>query len=87
MSPEIYDLEATLHKTVTSKEGEGDLVGSVDAVDDTSVLVSSEGARTHYRIPKHMVAGYDGHSVSLKMEKREIERFKDDRGEGFERVK
>lgn len=53
MSPEIYDWEATLHKMVTSKEG--DLVGNVDAVDDTSVLVSTEGARTHYKIPKHMV--------------------------------
>jgi hypothetical protein len=85
MSPEIYDWEATLHKSVTSKEG--DLVGSVDAVDDTSVLVSTEGARTHYKIPEHMVEGYDGHSVSLKIEKREIERFKDDKGEGFERIK
>lgn len=48
-SPEIYDWEATLHKLVTSSEG--DLVGNVDAVDDTDVLVSTEGARTHYRIP------------------------------------
>ena len=85
MSPEIYDWEATLHKMVTSKEG--DLVGSVDAVDDTSVLVSTEGSRTHYRIPKHIVEGYDGHSVSLKVEKRELERFKDNLGEGFEKVK
>jgi hypothetical protein len=34
-----------------------------------------------------MVEGYDGHAVSLKLEKREIEDFKDDRAEGFERVK
>ena len=53
MSPEIYDWEATLHKLVTSSEG--DLVGNVDAVDDTNVIVSTEGARTHYRIPKHQV--------------------------------
>lgn len=64
MSPEIYDWEATLHKLVTSSEG--DLVGNVDAVDDTNILVSTEGARTHYRIPKHIVEGFDGHSVSLK---------------------
>ena len=85
MTPEIYDWEAILHKIVTSKEG--DLVGNVDAVDDTSVLVSTEGGRTHYKIPKLMVEGYDGHAVSLKLEKREIEDFKDDRAEGFERVK
>ncbi len=35
MTPEIYDWEATLHKMVTSKTG--DLVGNVDAVDDTSL--------------------------------------------------
>ena len=85
MSPEIYDWEATLHKLVTSSEG--DLVGNVDAVDDTNVLVSTEGARTHYRIPKHIVEGLDGHSVSLKVQKRELERFKEDQGEGFGKVK
>ena len=51
---------------VTSSEG--DLVGNVDAVDDTDVLVSTEGARTHYRIPKHLVEGFDGHAVSLKIQ-------------------
>jgi hypothetical protein len=64
-SPRIYDWDATLHKMVTSKEG--DLVGNVDADDDTSVLVSTEGARSHYKIPKHMVDGYNGHSVSHKV--------------------
>jgi hypothetical protein len=85
MSPEIYDWEATLHKLVTSSEG--DLVGNVDAVDDTNILVSTEGARTHYRIPKHIVEGFDGHSVSLNVQKRELERFKEDQGEGFGKVK
>ena len=85
MSPEIYDWEATLHKLVTSSEG--DLVGNVDAVDDTNILVSTEGARTHYRIPKHLVEGFDGHSVSLNVQKRELERFKEDQGEGFGKVK
>ena len=73
-----------LHKMVTSKAG--DLVGNVDAVDDTSVLVSTEGARTHYKIPKPMVEGYH-HSVSLKVEKDELERFRSNRGEGFGNVK
>ena len=83
--PEIYDWEAALHKLVTSSEG--DQVGNVDAVDDTNILVSTEGARTHYRIPKHTVEGFDGHSVSLKVQKRELERFKEDQGEGFGKVK
>ena len=84
MSPEIYDWEATLHKLVTSSEG--DLVGNADAVDDTDVLVSTEGARTHYKIPKNMVEGFDGHSVSLKIQKQELDKFKSDQGEGFGKV-
>lgn len=85
MSPEIYDWEATLHKLVTSSEG--DLVGNVDAVDDTDVLVSTEGARTHYKIPKNLVEGFDGHSVSLKIQKQELTKFKSDQGEGFGKVR
>ena len=84
MSPEIYDWEATLHKLVTSREG--DLVGNVDGVDDTDVLVSTEGARTHYKISKNMVEGFDGHSVSLKIQKQELDKFKSDQGEGFGKV-
>ena len=33
------------------------------------------------------VEGFDGHSVSLKVQKRELERFKEDQGEGFGKVK
>jgi hypothetical protein len=85
MSPEIYDWEATLHKLVTSSEG--DLVGNVDAVDDKDILVSTEGARTHYRIPKNQVEGFDGHSVSLRIQKKDLDNFKDVEGEGFGKVK
>ena len=85
MSPEIYDWEATLHKLVTSSEG--DLIGNVDAIDDTGVLVSTEGARTHYKIPKNLVEGFDGHSVSLKVDKQALDKFKTSQGEGFGEVK
>jgi hypothetical protein len=85
MSPEIYDWEATLHKLVTSSEG--DLVGNVEAVDDADVLVSTEGARTHYKIPKNLVEGFDGHSLSLKIQKQELDKFKASQGEGFGEVK
>jgi hypothetical protein len=84
MSPEIYDWDATLHKIVTSSEG--DLVGNVDAFDETDVLVSTEGARTHYKIPKNLVEGFDGHAVSLKIQKQELDKFKGDQGEGFGKV-
>lgn len=84
MSPEIYDWEATLHKIVTSKEG--DLVGNVDAVDDIHMLVSTEGGRTRYRIPKDAAEGYDGHAVSLRIGKSELASYKDNRAEGFKEV-
>jgi hypothetical protein len=44
MSSNVPNWEATLNKVVTSKEG--DLVGNVEATDESAVLVSSEGART-----------------------------------------
>ena len=64
MTDSVENWESIIHKTVRAKDGH--LIGSVDAVDDTAVLISTEGARTHYRIPKHMVEGFDGHEVSLK---------------------
>jgi len=53
MTDSVENWESIIHKTVGAKDGH--LVGSVDAVNDTSVMISTEGARTHYRIPKHIV--------------------------------
>ena len=59
--------ESVIHKIVRSNEG--NLIGNVDAVDENSILVSSEGGRTRYKIPKHIVQGFDGHEVSLNIQK------------------
>jgi hypothetical protein len=85
MSSNVPNWEATLNKVVTSKEG--DLVGNVEATDESAVLVSSEGGRTHYRIPKDVVEGFDGHAVSLKISKNELEKYKTQMKEGFGEVK
>lgn len=77
--------ESVIHKIVRSNEG--NLIGNVDAVDENSILVSSEGGRTRYKIPKHIVQGFDGHEVSLNIQKTKLERFKDATGEGFREVK
>ena len=77
--------ESVIHKIVRSNEG--NLIGNVDAVDENSILVSSEGGRTRYKIPKHIVHGFDGHEVSLNIQKTKLERFKDAAGEGFREVK
>ncbi|HEU4445557.1 MAG TPA: hypothetical protein VFR94_12870 [Nitrososphaeraceae archaeon] len=69
------------------RSNEGNLIGNVDALDENSILVSSEGGRTRYKIPKHIVQGFDGHEVSLNIQKTKLERFKDAAGEGFREVK
>jgi hypothetical protein len=85
MSSNVPNWEATINKVVTSKEG--DLVGNVEATDESAVIVSSEGARTQYRIPKDVVEGFDGHAVSLKVSKNELEQYKTQWKEGFGEVK
>jgi len=85
MSSNVPDWEATLHKIVTAKGG--DLLGNVDATDESAVLVSTEGGRTRYRIPKDEVEGFDGHAVILKVSKTEVEGYKTDWKEGFDEVK
>ena len=85
MSDSVANWESTIQKTVRSSEG--NLIGNVDAIDENSILVSSEGGRTRYKIPKHIVQGFDGHQVSLNVPKAELERFKGSEAEGFREVK
>lgn len=51
----VEDWESLIHKSITVNNGF--LVGNVDAIDYTQVLVSTEGARIRYKIPKHIVKG------------------------------
>jgi hypothetical protein len=85
MSDSVANWESTIQKTVRSSEG--NLIGNVDAVDENSILVSTEGGRTRYKIPKNKVQGFDGHQVSLNIQKAELERFKGAEAEGFREVK
>jgi hypothetical protein len=85
MSDSVANWESVTQKTVRSSEGI--LIGNVDAIDGNSILVSTEGGRTRYKIPKHIVRGFDGHEVSLKVQKAELERFKGVDAEGFRQVK
>ena len=85
MSDSVPNWESVIQKTVRSSEG--NLIGNVDAIDENSILVSTEGGRTRYKIPKHIVQGFDGHQVSLNVQKAVLERFKGDEAEGFREVK
>ena len=46
-----------MHKNVRSKD-RGD-VGNVDALDGDSIVISTEGARGEYKIPKTEVEAFD----------------------------
>ena len=85
MADSVENWESLVQKTVRSSEG--NLIWNVDAVDENSILVSTEGGRTRYKIPKHIVQGFDGHQVSLNVQKTELERFKGAETEGFREVK
>jgi hypothetical protein len=81
----VANWESVIHKIVRSNEG--NLIGNVDAIDENSILVSTEGGRTRYKIPKHIVQGFDGHEVSLNIQKAKLERFKGTADEGFREIK
>ncbi|MDP9287403.1 MAG: DUF2171 domain-containing protein [Thermoproteota archaeon] len=85
MTDSVQNWESIIHKTVRAKDGH--LIGSVDAVDDTAFLISTEGARTHYRIPKHIVESFDGHEVILNAPSLKLERFKGGSAEGFSEIR
>jgi hypothetical protein len=85
MTDSVENWESIIHKTVRAKDGH--LIGSVDAVDETAVLISTEGARTHYRIPKHIVESFDGHEVILNAPSIKLGRFKGGSAEGFSEIR
>ena len=85
MSSNVPNWDATINKVVNTKEG--DLIGNVEATDENAVLVSTEGARTHYRIPKDVVEGFDRHAVSLNVSNNQFEQYKTQWREGYEEVK
>ena len=49
MSDHVANWESVIHKIVRSNEG--NLIGDVYAIDENSILVSTEGERTSYKIP------------------------------------
>jgi hypothetical protein len=71
MSSNVPNWDATINKVVNTQEGE--LIRNVETTDESAVLVSTEGARTHYRIPKEIVEGFDGHAVSLNVSNNQLE--------------
>lgn len=72
--PPVLDWDRIVHKNVRSKDRAD--VGNVDAVDENSVVIITEGARGEYKIPKSEVDGFDGAEVFLKSTLSELRKFK-----------
>ncbi len=70
----IQDWDSIIHKGVRSKEMQA--VGSVTAVTPTSIIVTSDGARDEYNIPKDEVESYNGSEVFLKATYDRFNQFK-----------
>ncbi|WP_144731251.1 hypothetical protein [Candidatus Nitrosocosmicus arcticus] len=74
MADSIVDWESIVHKNVRSKDFED--AGNVDAVNDNSVIITSQGDRKEYSLPKDQVEGYNGAEVTLKISLSELESYK-----------
>lgn len=70
----IVDWDSIIHKGVRTKDMQP--VGNVTAVTDTSIVITSEGARDEFNVPKEEVAGYNGAEVSLNTTLDRFEQFR-----------
>jgi hypothetical protein len=70
----LIDWESTIHKNVRSKDGQD--ARNVDAIEGDTVVITSEGDRQEYNLPKSQVEGYDGAEVSLKITFGELGKYK-----------
>lgn len=74
MADSVLDWESIIHKNVRSKDY--DDAGNVDAVNADSVIITSQGDRKEYSLPKSQIDGYNGAEVFLKISLHELERYK-----------
>lgn len=74
MSDSIIDWESIIHKNVQSKDRED--AGNVDALQGDNVIITSQGDRKEYSLPKDQVDGYNGAEVFLKISLDELEKYK-----------
>jgi hypothetical protein len=70
----VVDWESIIHKNVRSKDGQD--AGNVDAIQGNTVVITTEGDRKEYNLPKSQVEGYNGAEVSLKVTIGELEKYK-----------
>lgn len=74
MSDSIINWESIIHKNVRSKDRED--AGNVDALQGEKVIITSQGDRKEYSLPKDQIEGYNGAEVFLKISLDELEKYK-----------
>jgi hypothetical protein len=70
----VVNWDSIIHKNVRSKDGQD--AGNVDAIEGDTVVITSEGDRQEYNLPKSEVEGYNGAEVSLKITFGELKKYK-----------
>jgi len=70
----VINWESTIHKNVRSKDGQD--AGNVDAIEGNTVVITSEGDRQEYNVPKSEIEEFNGAEVSLKIPFGELKKYK-----------
>jgi hypothetical protein len=70
----VEDWDSIIHKGVRTEEGLA--IGSVTAVNADFIIITSEGAREEYSIPKDEVDSYNGSEVTLNISNDRLSQFK-----------
>ena len=74
MSDSIINWDSIIHKNVRSKDRED--AGNVDALLGEKVIITSQGDRKEYGLPKDQIEGYNGAEVFLKVSLDELEKYR-----------
>jgi hypothetical protein len=71
----VVNWDAIIHKNVRSKDSQD--AGNVDAIiEGDTVVITSEGDRQEYNLPKSEIEGYNDAEVSLKITFGELSKYK-----------
>ena len=74
LSDTIVNWEAIVHKNVRSKDGQD--AGNVDAIMGDLVVITTQGDRREYNLPKAQVEGFNSAEVFLKNTLVELETYR-----------
>ena len=70
----VLNWDAIVHKNVRSKDGQA--AGNVDAIEGNTVVITSEGDRQEYNVPKSGIEEFNGAEVSLKIPFGDLKKYK-----------